>query len=125
MNDYPLDHIVILAHDHAASLRFYEAVLGALGFVRERGHLFGRAGLFFDVRPATAERGARARGEPGVDHFGFVAATRAQVDELAALGRGLGEGVARIIAFDDGDYSVFLTDPDGVRIEVTCYAGSC
>jgi catechol 2,3-dioxygenase-like lactoylglutathione lyase family enzyme len=124
MNEHPLDHIVILAHDHEASLRFYETVLGTLGFVRERGHLFGRAGLFFDVRPATPARGPRARGEPGVDHFGFAAASRQQVDDLAALGRGLGEGVARIIEFDDGDYAVFLSDPDGVRIEVTCYAGS-
>jgi len=124
MAAFPLDHIVILASDHAASLRFYEAVLGALGFVRERGQLFGRDGLFFDVRPASAERGPRARGEPGVDHFGFTAGSRAQVDVLAAVGRALGEGVARIIEFDDGDYAVFLRDPDGVRIEVTCYAAS-
>lgn len=124
MSGFPLDHIVILASDHEASLRFYETILGALGFVRERGHLFGRGGLFFDVRPASAVREPRARGEPGVDHFGFVAASREQVDELAALGRTLGEGVVRVIEFDDGDYSVFLRDPDGVRLEVTCYAGA-
>lgn len=124
MSGFPLDHIVILASDHEASLRFYEVVLVALGFVRERGHMFGRDGLFFDVRPASATKAARARGDPGVDHFGFVAASREQVDELAALGRTLGEGVVRVIEFDDGDYSVFLRDPDGVRIEVTCYAGT-
>lgn len=124
MTAFPIDHVVILASDHEASLRFYEAVLGALGFVRERGQLFGREGLFFDVRPTSEAGPARRRGQTGVDHFGFVARTRAEVDELAALGRSLGEGVARIIEFDDGDYSVFLADPDGVRIEVTCYAGS-
>lgn len=124
MTDHPLDHIVIRAHDHEVSLRFYEVVLGALGFVRERGHVFARGGLFFDVRPATVAREARARGEPGVDHIGFVAASRQEVDQLAALGRSLGEGVARIIDFDDGDYAVFLRDPDGLRIELTCYAGS-
>lgn len=124
MPGFPLDHIVILASDPEASLRFYEVVLGALGFVRERGHLFGREGLFFDVRPATAAKDARARGDPGADHFGFVATSRQQVDELAALGRTLGEGVVRVIEFDDGAYAAFLRDPDGVRIELTCYAGA-
>lgn len=123
MPRFPLDHVVILASDHEASLRFYEVVLGALGFERERGHLFRRDGLVFDVSPATAARPARSRGEPGADHFGFTAASREQVDELAALGRTLGEGVVRIIEFDRGDYALFLRDPDGVRIEVTCYAG--
>lgn len=123
MAEFPLDHIVILASDHEASLRFYETVLGELGFVRERGHLFGREGLFFDVRPATAERVVRSRGEPGADHFGFVAASRGEVDELAAIARTLGQGVVKIVEFDDGDYSVFLRDPDGVRIEVTYSAG--
>lgn len=121
---HPLDHLVVFARDHEASLRFYEAVLGALGFTRERGHLFGRDGLYFDVRPATEPGVARRRGEPGVDHFGFVATSRTEVDELAALGRTLGDGVARIIEFDDGAYAAFLTDPDGVRIEVTCYPGA-
>ena len=124
MPGFPLDHIVIVATNHEASLRFYEAVLAPLGFVRERGQLFGRDGLFFDVRPATTPRGPRTRGEPGVDHFGFVATTRQQVDELAAVGRTLGDDVAKIIEFDDGDYAVFLRDPDGVRIELTCYAAS-
>lgn len=125
-NPCPLDHIVVFASDHEESLRFYDVVLGALGFVRERGQLFGREGLWFDVRVASELRddGGRRRGQPGVDHFGFTAASRAEVDELAALGRTLGEGVARIIAFDNGDYAVFLSDPDGVRIEVTNYAGS-
>lgn len=123
MTQFPLDHVVILASDHGASLRFYEIVLGALGFVRERGHLFARSGLVFDVSPASAARPARSRGEPGADHFGFTAASRDQVDEIAAVGQTLGEGVVRIIEFDRGDYAVFLRDPDGVRIEVTCYGG--
>ncbi|MCA9653836.1 MAG: VOC family protein [Myxococcales bacterium] len=122
MSTFALDHIVILATDLEASLRFYERVLGPLGFVRERDHLFGRDGLYFDLRPASTADEPRSRGRPGVDHLGFVASSREQVDALYEVGRSLGPEVARRIEFDDGDYSVFLRDPDGVRIELTCYA---
>ena len=118
---HALDHIVIYSADLAESGRFYAALLGALGFEKRRDHVFARDGLFFDVRASTQEGPPQARGKRGVDHIGFKAATRQEVDQLQGLMRAAGfEG--RLIEFDRGDYALFLPDPDGLRIELTCYA---
>lgn len=117
---FPMDHIVIYAADVGTSGRFYERLLGLLGFEKRRNHVFGRDGLFFDIRAAKHE-GGYERGQPGVDHIGFRAVTRAEVDEIGDHMRVAGfEG--RLIDFDSGDYALFLPDPDGVRIEITCYS---
>jgi lactoylglutathione lyase len=119
-SDYVLDHVVIYAHDLNASVRFYADVLGVLGFEKTRDHVFGREGLFFDLRQAQIEGPAHARGRPGVDHFGFEARERAAVDRFASHLRAL-DHPCNLIEFDDGDYALFLTDPDGLRIEITWY----
>lgn len=118
---FPLDHIVIYAADTDSSGRFYEGLLGALGFEQRRAHVFARDGLFFDIRPMLHASPPQERGRRGVDHIGFKATTREQVDAIDAGMKEAGfEG--RLIEFDSGDYALFLPDPDGVRIEITCYA---
>lgn len=118
---FPLDHIVIYAADTASSGRFYDCLLGALGFEKRRDHVFARAGLFFDIRAMLHESPPQARGRRGVDHIGFKADTRKEVDIIEQRMRDSGF-TGRLIEFDSGDYALFLPDPDGVRIEITCYA---
>ena len=119
---YPLDHIVLYAADSAASGRFYETLLGALGFDKRRDHVFARGGLFIDIRRATEEGEPYQRGRRGVDHIGFKATSVEEVHGLRQrlLDAGLEPG--RLIEFDSGDVALFVPDPDGVRIELTCYA---
>lgn len=116
---HPLDHIVIYASDIAKSVRFYEVLLGMLGFESTREHVFAREGFAFDLRPSEPKGAPRGRTQPGVDHIGFGAPDRAAVDRIAERMRSAGYAETRIIEFDDGAYAFFAADPDGVRIEVT------
>jgi catechol 2,3-dioxygenase-like lactoylglutathione lyase family enzyme len=119
---FPLDHIVVYAADPAATGRFYEVLLGALGFRKRRDHVFEREGLFFDVRAATEPGDAYRRGRRGVDHLGFRAET---VEEIHAVRQALeqaGQDTGRVIEFDNGDVALFVPDPDGLRFELTRYA---
>jgi len=118
---FPLDHIVIYAADAAASGSFYSCLLDALGFERRRDGVFARDGFFLDIREMLNDSPARERGQRGVDHIGFKATSRGEVDAIDQVMRSAGFN-GRLIEFDGGDYALFLPDPDGVRIEITCYS---
>ena len=117
-----MDHIVIYASDIDASERFYGALLGLLGFEKTRNWVFSRDDMAFDVREALGDGEGYERGEPGVDHIGFTASERGQVDRVMMDMMAAGFDHGRITEFDNGDYALFIADPDGVRFEVTCYA---
>lgn len=119
---YPLDHIVIYAADPVASSAFYAVLLDALGFEKRRDHVFARDGLFFDLRRAKHDGEPRQRTDRGVDHIGFKADSREQVTTLQETLAAAGLETGRLIEFDNGDVALFVPDPDGVRIELTCYA---
>lgn len=117
---FKMDHIVIRTADPERSGRFYTLLLARLGFTKRRDHVFARDGLFFDLRPAANGSGA-IPGKAGVDHIGFRADSRAAVDAIELEMQEAGF-VGRLIEFDNGDYALFLPDPDGLRFEITCYA---
>lgn len=120
--DHPLDHLVLHVRDLARSTAFYSAVLGPLGFVAgRRAGTFVRGGLVIDLRAARIDGPAHQRGAPGLDHIGFGAPSRAAVDALAGSLRAAGIVDHRVNVFDDGTYALFVTDPDGQRVEVTHY----
>lgn len=118
---FPLDHIVIYAANPDESGRFYRLLLGRLGFRKRRDHVFARDGLFFDIREMLLDSPKQERGRRGVDHIGFKAANREAVDGIARTMQDAGFP-GRMIEFDNGDYALFVSDPDGVRVEITCYA---
>jgi catechol 2,3-dioxygenase-like lactoylglutathione lyase family enzyme len=114
-----LDHVVLRVRDQEASRRFYMDVLGCtLDHVNEPIRLvhlrFGDA--LIDLLPRTGE-------EPGegMDHF----CLSIQCDDLAAVADAFRrQGIAldgdirdRRGAFGRGP-SLYLTDPDGYRIEL-------
>jgi catechol 2,3-dioxygenase-like lactoylglutathione lyase family enzyme len=117
-----MDHIVIYASDITESDRFYTALMTMLGFTRSRAYVYQMRDVCFDVRHALREGDAHRRGDPGVDHFGFRAPNRDKVDQIMMDMLAEGFDNAQITEFENGDYSLFISDPDGVRFEITNYS---
>ncbi|TCI00366.1 VOC family protein [Roseococcus sp. SYP-B2431] len=123
-----LDHVSITVNALEPALRFYDAVMGALGvprvWVTEQGIGYGLRNTADDdshsflsiyVRPGVA---ADRR------HWGFRAPDRAAVRAfhaagLAHGGRDDGPPGPRP-EYHDHYYGAFLLDPDGNRVEAVC-----
>lgn len=119
-----LSHVSIGTRDFERATCFYDVLLATLGCRRIMEHpgavAYGRVYPEFwvqtpiDGRPASIGNGT---------HFGFFAASKAEVDAFHAAGVAAG-------AADDGApgpradygapyYGCFLRDPDGHKIEAT------
>jgi catechol 2,3-dioxygenase-like lactoylglutathione lyase family enzyme len=119
-----LDHVNVQTHDLEATRRFYVDVIGLR--VGERPP-FGFAGLWLydDAIPVihVNELGpgdAPGRGSGVVDHIAF------RVEGLAAMRervRRLGVSAREYLVPRNGDLQIFLTDPNGLKIELT-FAGA-
>jgi catechol 2,3-dioxygenase-like lactoylglutathione lyase family enzyme len=113
------DHVTIRVSDHAASERFYDTVLGAIGIDRTA------PGEWDDLSIASASDGKPVtRGL----HVGFGARTREDVDAFWRVGvdagfESDGEPGPRPIYADDY-YGAFLLDPDGNSIEAVHFEDS-
>jgi catechol 2,3-dioxygenase-like lactoylglutathione lyase family enzyme len=121
-----IDHISIGVRDLDAAARFYEAVLGTLGFarleVRPATVGFGKRypEFWLNLRPdaagAPADAGShvclRAKSAEGVDAF-HAAALRSggACDGVPGLRPHHGEGY----------YAAFIRDPDGNRVEAVTF----
>lgn len=113
------ERVTVHAADLDASLRFYEAVLPALGLVRSddgRGQPSWRE---FGLQPGEGKVTRRL-------HVGFVAPSREHVDRFWAEGvhagyRSDGEPGPRP-QYRDDYYGAFLLDPDGNSVEAVHHA---
>ena len=122
-----IDHVSVGVRSLEQAGRFYEAVLGALGYAalvrRERTVGFGKryAEFWINLRPATApDLGTgthvclRARSPEAVDSFHRAALAHGGTDDGAPGPR----------EHDDPGrtyYAAFVRDPDGNRIEAVCF----
>jgi catechol 2,3-dioxygenase-like lactoylglutathione lyase family enzyme len=118
------DHLGLHVKDLKASIRFYEAVLGALGHVLCSQDATG-AGLGPKGEPGLwlyADGGPK---KPGV-HVAFRAKNRAAVDKFYQDGiktGGKDNGKPGLRAdYSPTYYAAFLTDPDGNNVEAVCLA---
>jgi catechol 2,3-dioxygenase-like lactoylglutathione lyase family enzyme len=124
-----IDHVSVGVSDLAASTRFYESVLGALGHTKLEARLatvgFGKQYPEFWINlrvgspPTLPETGAhiclRARSTGMVDAFHAAA--------LAA--GGTSDGAPGPRAHRTGRYyAAFIRDPDGNRIEAVTFVDS-
>ena len=122
-----IDHVSIGVRDLAAGARFYEAVLGALGYTK------------LEARPATVGFGKRyaefwinLRPDVAPDpHSGTHVCLRAKstvtVDAFhaaAVANGGASDGAPGLRPHHgDGYYAAFIRDPDGNRIEAVTFVG--
>jgi len=122
-----IDHVSVGVRSLGEAERFYEAVLGALGYaklvVRPATIGFGRryAEFWINLRPAMAgdrDGGAhvclRARSQDEVHRFHAAALAHGGADD-GAPGPRQHDDPGRIY------YAAFVRDPDGNRIEAVCF----
>ncbi len=115
------DHIVLLASDLDASLPWYAAVLGAIGFRKTREHVWlNEADQAIELKQAVDPEHEYRRHGVGMNHVAFTAASLEEIERVAAAVRDAGFEVAAIQSFD-ADCALFLKDPDGMRIEIAAY----
>lgn len=127
-----VSHLDLNVAEPVASARFYELVLGHLGYRqhpidegRSRWTLEYADGALFEieVRPPAVPSGSdrHERYEPGVDHLAFHADSRSDVDALYQKLIAAGHPVAeppREYEYTPGYYAVAFDDPSGIRLEV-------
>ncbi len=115
------DHIGLKVKDLDASVRFYSAALGALGF-----ELCSRddSGAGFGPPGAPALWLYAVKKAAGGAHVAFRAPTRKAVDRFHAAGAGAGgrdNGAPGLRAdYSPTYYAAFLVDPDGNNVEAVC-----
>ncbi|OSZ67151.1 hypothetical protein CAP39_12015 [Sphingomonas sp. IBVSS1] len=117
----PLDHLVIMARDVAASRAFYGDLLPLLGFVQQRKGIWVNAtGLHLQVLAAEAGTRDYQRRGPGLNHLGFGAPDADFVANLRAAMLAKGHEIQPVQHLG-GAHALFMPDPDGLRVEVTWY----
>jgi catechol 2,3-dioxygenase-like lactoylglutathione lyase family enzyme len=115
------DHIGIKVRDLEVSLRFYDAVLGPLGFERNASAEDGDGyGL-----PGTPGLWLYPGGSGGTAvHLAFQASARPLVDRFYEAGLGAGGGdngrPGPRADYSPTYYAAFLIDPDGNNVEAVC-----
>ena len=119
------DHISLGVRDVAASKRFYDAALAALGYKRLSD---GETSLGYGREAVGLWLGATAHPVPADERSGlhvcFAAPDRNAVDAFhkAALRAGGRDNGTPGLRADYGPtyYAAFVIDPDGYRIEAHC-----
>ena len=123
-----VDHVYLAVTDLARARRFYDGVLGALGFEHAEepiggdphAHYWNRA-LQLSLRPARAAGVRHDPYAPGLHHLCFQVHDAAAVDAAHAKLRALGcEATAPRLypEYNPDYYATFFADPDGIRLEI-------
>jgi catechol 2,3-dioxygenase-like lactoylglutathione lyase family enzyme len=120
-----IDHIVLRVSDFEVSRRFYDRLLGFLGFVEEwdLGRTVGWNNGVTMVWVVEAEPGAHPHrtGDIGFHHYAFELGSKVEVDELGAFlvreGVTIVDPPAAYPSYGEGYYAVFFLDPDGLKLE--------
>ena len=113
-----IDHVHLVVADLAASKRFYEAALGALGVPigGEGPGFFWADELFISSKDSPAAAGVLT----GRVHLAFQAASKEAVTKFYEAGVAAGakdHGAPGDRPYHPGYFAAFLLDPDGNNIE--------
>ena len=126
-----VNHIDLTVLDPQRSRRFYEKVLGFMGFRciadHDRGYDFDlvspRGFTSIGIMRAQGEGAARKhdRYSPGLHHLAWTADNRDDVDRMYKLLLEIGATIldppADYPKYGPGYYAVFFADPDGLKLE--------
>lgn len=123
------DHISIGVANLERAARFYDAVMGALGYVRlsenPRHVAYGPEGFKGEAPFAILAGGAEARTPGKGFHLAFAARDRDAVDRFYAAAMshgGVDDGPPGIRHnYNPGYYAAFVLDPDGHRLEAVVH----
>lgn len=113
-----IDHLQLVVKDLAASRRFYEAVLDAIGVP-----IGGEGDTYFwadELFVSSADSEAALGKLTGRHHLAFQARDRAAVEVFHKAGLAAGgtdNGAPGERPYHPGYYAAFLLDPDGNNIE--------
>jgi len=129
-----IHHIDLTVRDVALSAPFYEAVLGFMGYRREREQVDGIdwdrdvPGSFCSIGIKPARRDVTYdRYTPGLHHVAWAAESREDVDrlhaELLRIGARILDAPADYPQYGKGYYAVFFADPDGLKFEYVYVPG--
>ena len=126
-----LDHIYVAVSDLSRSEKFYDRVMGILGFrkntfLNEGDHhiQYYNRHFGFVLRPARTGAPAHDPLSPGLHHFCFRVEDAATVDAIAQR---FGEAQVPCSSpqlypeYAPDYYATFFSDPDGIRLEITNY----
>jgi catechol 2,3-dioxygenase-like lactoylglutathione lyase family enzyme len=120
-----IQHVSIGVRDVATARKFYDAVLGALGYscLRARDTWVGYGKDRIEFSAHVSEMPVADDPKSGL-HFCFIAPTRAAVEgfhaaALANGGRDNGRPAVRV-GYAPNYFAAFAVDPDGYRIEAYC-----
>lgn len=119
MSSLSLDHVTLLVRSFEESMRWYDALLPLLGFVREKPGIWrNAAGLWLQFREAEPGTRPYERYGPGMNHLGFAAPSPDFVAEVRSAMEEEGFPMADIQKIGPVT-ALFLKDPDGIRFEVS------
>ena len=125
-----ISHITLGTNDPARAVRFYDEVLGILGFDRlpkpaGKPPAYEKNGGMPTIYLYTPEDGRPATWGNGT-HVAFVAETKQAVDGFHAAALKLGgmcEGKPGPRPhYGDNYYAAYVRDPDGNKLQAVCYA---
>ena len=120
-----IDHVELQVSDFDASARFYDAVLGALGAVRQEDKSpdaigWGDHGPEFWIGVHRFGEGFRE------SHIAFKAADRAAVQAFFDAATSLGADVLHAPRlwpeYHENYFGAFVRDPDGNNVEAVCHS---
>jgi catechol 2,3-dioxygenase-like lactoylglutathione lyase family enzyme len=113
-----IDHLQLVVEDLAASRRFYQAILDAIGVpIGGEGETYFWADELF---VSSADSEAALGKLTGRHHLAFQAGNRAAVEAFHQAGLAAGgtdNGAPGERPYHPGYYAAFLLDPDGNNIE--------
>jgi glyoxylase I family protein len=120
-----VEHVDLTVNDLARSTRFYDRVLGALGFRRVSHATYvgwANAHLTIGLRAAVSATGAVFdRHRVGLHHLALRVRSRDDVDRLhdflAREGVTILDPPAEHPEYGQGYYAVYFADPDGMKLE--------
>jgi len=126
-----VDHIYVAVSGIDRSERFYDAVMGLLGFrkgtkpINNERHLhYFNPVTQYTIRPARAGAPLHDPYSPGLHHSCFRVPTSADVDAAAKALRQAGIGATNPKFYPEyasDYYATFFSDPDGIRLEIVAH----